>query len=567
MRLSLGGSLLRHGKDSFSKDDAAAASDSALTRLLAISLSAVLIACSAVFVVMTRHWPVVGDAALLRYVVFLIQHGWAPYRDFADINMPGAYLATTFGMHLGASPDVSWRIFDFGLIALAGVGYFVIARPYSRFAALFATVLLLLVHGQDGVQQAGQRDLMIAMLLVIAVAFLLEAVRRERWAYLLGFGLAVGLSATIKPTAAPLGVVLLALAAIYEAGWWPAGWYRNDSDAVSTLAPPVSGTRDAHAQWARFLRWTAIGIAAMAAPVAGMLLWLEHKHALGAWWTTERVLLPSYAMQERRPFGFTLSHSISPLLPLVLLWLLCVVLRGPAWPRFERVLIATGAVLNLLALLAQGKALPYQRYPMLAFLLLLIALDLMTAWRKDKRAVVRYVAWAGVCCGCLVLAPLALVKVHRFVAKPQEFDAMLAADLRNLHAEDLSGRVQCLDTIQDCLPTLYTLRLLPATGTLGDVSLFGPSGNAVVEISRRRFLHDVEAKPPLVFVVVSGLFLDSTSGYRKLDAWPEFEQWLNAHYALTVERTPPHLVRWWSRPQAPAGYRIYLLKPAETALR
>ena len=139
-----------------------------------------------------------------------------------------------------------------------------------------------------------------------------------------------------------------------------------------------------------------------------------------------------YAMQERRPFGFTLSHSISPLLPLVLLWLLCVVLRGPAWPRFERVLIATAAALSLLALLAQGKALPYQRYPMLAFLLLLIALDLMTAWREGANALcVRYVAWAGVCYGCLVLAPLALVKVHRFVAKPQEFDAMLAADLRN----------------------------------------------------------------------------------------------------------------------------------------
>jgi hypothetical protein len=524
---------------------------------------AVLIACSLIFVGMTRHWPVVGDAALIRYVVFLIERGWTPYQDFMDINMPGAYLATAFGMHLAASPDVSWRIFDFGLVALAGVGYFIIARPYSRFAALFATVLLLLVHGQDGVQQAGQRDLVIAVLLVLAAAFLLEAVRRERWAYLLPFGLAVGLSATIKPTAGPLGVVLLAMAAAYEAGWWRA-WPWNDSDETSAREASVSGTRDARGM-ARFLTWTAIGIAAMAAPVAGMLLWLERKHALGAWWTTERVLLPAYAMQERRPFGFTLSHSISPLLPLVLLWLLCVVLRGAAWPQFERMLIATGAALNLLALLAQGKALPYQRYPMLAFLLLLIALDLMTTWRKDKRAVVRYVAWAGVCCGCLVLAPLTLVKVHRFVAQPQEFDAMLAADLRNVHAGDLSGRVQCLDTIQDCLPTLYTLRLLPATGTLGDVSLFGPSGAAVVERSRRRFLHDVETKPPLVFVVVSGLFLDGTSGYRKLDAWPEFAQWLNAEYALEVERTPPHLVRWWSRPQAAPGYRIYLWKQATEA--
>ena len=522
---------------------------------------AMLIVYSAVFVVMTWHWPVVGDAALLRYAVFLIQHGWAPYRDFVDINMPGAYLATAFGMHLAASENVSWRIFDFGLIALAGVGYFVIARPYSRFAALFATVLLLLVHGQDGVQQAGQRDLMIAVLLVIAVAFLLEAVRRERWGYLLPFGLAVGVSATIKPTAAPLGVLLLSLVAIYKAGWWPAGWYRNDLDAASTYERRGSGTRDARAQWARFLSWMAIGIAAMATPVAGMLLWLQRKHALEAWWTTERVLLPSYALQERRPFYFTLPHSISPLMPLVLLWLLCVVLRGPAWPRFERMLIATGAVLNLLALLAQGKALPYQRYPMLAFLLLLIALDLMTAWRKGKRAMVRCVAWAGVCCGCLILAPLALVKVHRFVAKPQEFEAMLAADLHNLHADNLSGRVQCLDTIQDCLPTLYSLRLLPATGTLGDVNLFGPSGNAVVETSRQRFLHDVEAKPPLVFIVVSGYFLEDTGSYQKLQAWPEFEQWLNAHYALAEERVPPHAVRWWGRSQRPAGYRLYLWNP------
>src|SRR6202044_2165494 len=160
---------------------------------------AMLIVYSSVFVVMTWHWPVVGDAALLRYTVFLIRHGWVPYRDFVDINMPGAYWATAFGMHLAASVDASWRIFDLGLIALTGLSYFVIARPYSRFAALFATAMLLLVHGQDGVQQAGQRDLMIAVLLVIAVAFLLEAVRRERWAYLLGFGLAVGLSATIKP--------------------------------------------------------------------------------------------------------------------------------------------------------------------------------------------------------------------------------------------------------------------------------------------------------------------------------------------------------------------------------
>jgi hypothetical protein len=409
--------------------------------------------------------------------------------------------------------------------------------------------MLLLVHGQDGVQQAGQRDLVIAALLVVAVAFLLEAVRRDNCSYLVPFGLAVGLSATIKPTALPLGVVLLAMAAIHRAGL-------------------LGGTREPRggANQRVWLNWTLTGIAAMAVPLACMLLWLEHKHALDAWVAMERVLLPYYASQERRGFGFTLSHSISPLLALVLFWLLCVALRGPAWPRFERLVMATAAILSLAALLAQGKALPYQRYPMMAFLLPLIALDLTTAWSRggSRRHLARYVALGGLCCGCLILAPLALVKVHRFDAKPQEFDAMLTADLSRVHG-DLSGRVQCLDGIQECLPTLYSMRLLPATGMLSDQTLFGSVKGPAVQILRQRFEREVTERPPLVFVVVSGFSLDSVKGYQKLEEWPAFERWLDANYTLTVERTPPHLVRWWGRAQQPAGYRLYVLKPGAAA--
>jgi hypothetical protein len=70
----------------------------------------------------------------------------------------------------------------------------------------------------------------------------------------------------------------------------------------------------------------------------------------------------------------------------------------------------------------------------------------------------------------------------------------------------------------------------------------------------------VATRPPAAFVVVSGFFLEGVSGYQKLDTWPVFEQWLNAHYTLAAERTPPHLVRWWGRPQPPPGYRLYVLK-------
>jgi hypothetical protein len=145
-----------------------------------------------------------------------------------------------------------------------------------------------------------------------------------------------------------------------------------------------------------------------------------------------------------------------------------------------------------------------------------------------------------------------VVKVHRFDARPQEFDAMLTADLRRVDG-DLSGRVQCLDAIQECLPTLYSMDLLPATGMLSDQPLFDAAKRPAVE------------RPPLVFVVVSGFSLDSVKGYQKLEQWPAFERWLNANYTLIVERTPPHLVRWWGRAQQPAGYRLYVLKPGAAA--
>lgn len=147
---------------------------SGLLRGFEWALAAVLAVLVVAFVALTRHWPMVGDAALLHYSVFLIEHGWVPYRDLPDINMPGAYWATAAAMKLPGQPDVAWRIFDLGLVALAGCGYYVIARPYSRFAALFATAMLLLVHGQDGVQQAGQRDLAIAVLLILGSAALIE---------------------------------------------------------------------------------------------------------------------------------------------------------------------------------------------------------------------------------------------------------------------------------------------------------------------------------------------------------------------------------------------------------
>jgi hypothetical protein len=270
-------------------------------------------------------------------------------------------------------------------------------------------------------------------------------------------------------------------------------------------------------------------------------------------------------------------------------------------------LLATAAAVSLAGLLAQGKALPYQRYPFLAFLLGLMATDLATAWSAGRPGSTgtpagattatgataatgarRAAAWtglAGLAAGVLVLAPLSLARVHRFVARPEAMDALLTADLLRLNDPGqgpgqgsgqgndlgrirrgrLSGRVQCLDSIEDCLAVLDRLELLPATPVLGDQALLDPRPLPAVALVRRRFLAAVADRPPLVIVVVSGYALETADGYRKLDRWPALAAWLTGHYTLVAERRPPGELRWWSRPRPQPGYRLYVLRGTPVA--
>ncbi len=89
-----------------------------------------VLACSVtVFVVRTWHWPLVGDAPLMHYVVFLIGRGLVPYRDIVDINMPGTYAIEGLVIHLFSGGALAWRLFDLSLCGLATAAMMVLARP------------------------------------------------------------------------------------------------------------------------------------------------------------------------------------------------------------------------------------------------------------------------------------------------------------------------------------------------------------------------------------------------------------------------------------------------------
>ena len=115
---------------------------------------AVLLGSTLAFVIASRHWPLVGDASLIHYICFMMDHGFRPYRDLGDMNMPGSFLVEWSVMHTLGEGPVAWRIFDLLLlvVAAAATGSIVrsccgaMARGRRRSCVIFAACLRAPIH-------------------------------------------------------------------------------------------------------------------------------------------------------------------------------------------------------------------------------------------------------------------------------------------------------------------------------------------------------------------------------------------------------------------------------------
>ena len=537
-----------------------------------------LLACSLavsalLFFLWTWRWPLVGDSSGLHYLVFLMGRGWAPYRQLGDQQFPGAYMVEFAAMHIFGIGSLGWRLFDFALMALAASAFFALTRPaqpdsvlpgptpskpISTRAAtpidtgwlpgLFAAALFILAHGRDGLSQGGQRDLSMAVLLVLGASFLAQSVRRHSIPYSALFGLLSGLAFSIKPTVLPLSFAQLALVCF--------------------------GLRRSRAPWVGHAAWAT---AAFLVAPALALCFLLREHALRAFLDGFKGFVPYYTSLGHRPFTYVLIHSLSPVLPLVIAWLAVLALRASGHPRtidwkrhWERKLLVTGAIFAFVDCIMQARALPYYRYPLLAFLLPLVALDLFRALAVPatpftshplSRRAAPALAYLAVGFGGFFLAPQSAILIHRDRWWETSFITSLERNLYALGGPALSRHIQFLDSTSGCPNVFYRMRLEPASGVLADYVLLGRSSIPIVRQTRRQFAHDIFPDPPRVIVVSSPLFMDTLGNFGKLTRWPELEAFLATRYNLAVQWSPTHTERWWSREEYPDSYRIYTLRP------
>ena len=99
---------------------------------------------------MSWHWPLLHDTTVIQSVSFLIDKGWAPYRQIGDMNMPGAYLFEGWALHLFGSSDMWWRLYDFSLSAFMMMAMISIGRRYDWLAGFVANGHRLAVQREFG---------------------------------------------------------------------------------------------------------------------------------------------------------------------------------------------------------------------------------------------------------------------------------------------------------------------------------------------------------------------------------------------------------------------------------
>ncbi|WP_221313374.1 hypothetical protein [Granulicella aggregans] len=465
----------------------------------------------------------------MHYVVFLQKQGLIPYRDIVDINLPGTYLFEEVAMRSFGAGAFGWRLYDcFLLVSVLGSAM-VLAGKRNLFAGIFSALIFVLVHLQDGIAQGGQRDLLMTALLLWAYVALFQVQRAKRavWMALL-YGLLIGATATIKPVLLPLGLVLLLAL----------GWI-------------------AHRRGLRVWSLLSAGAIGIIIPVGAVLLWLKWIGAFQSFLSILTGLLPLHAQMGRKTLSFLLSHALSPVALLAALWLVLQVLERRKISA-EKAELMIGIVGTAVAYIAQGKGYPYQRYPLLAILLVLIGMDLNRA--LDIKGAIGRFAMATCILSSFVFAPRYAWLTTTF-SNTTPFQDALSERLLGLDSPtELSGHVQCLDTFGGCINSLYDLQIRQSTGFIYDCYLFS-SESTERERYRTKFWNSYQLAKPRVVVETNQFCFGDARGFDKLATWPLLDEDIRQKYEMKSAWRSQVLQHWWSRREEPSEFKLYVRKP------
>ena len=495
-------------------------------RIAQVVIALWLAFCVVRVILASISWPMVQDGAIVSYIVFLIDHGMAPYREIIETSFPGSYLAYWLGIHTFGSSALGFMLFDYTIMAAAAIAMFSISLSRKAWlAGAVGAVTLFVAHIAGNCLDSAQRDFIMAALELCGCACTFLALRRKLPVLLFFAGFAFSFATAIKPTAALFFLILfIAILRVRRQGIAIRKYVSASIIGAALAAAIVVTFLVREGSFFAFFdilgRLDAVHGSLRTTSFLGMIYNLFFKD-------TGRLLL----------------------LPVVLLWAAQRDLRK----SFELQMLLLCVVLGMASFLVQQKGWHYHLYPFLAFESLWIALVLVETLRQPGR--LRYVAGALLCVVLFLELPLG-VKHSVSVDFPQDFLFALQSDLTSAGALNEDGSVQCMEMVSGCTNVLYRMKLKQATGFIADYYFFLPEKYSIVLDLRNKYLHEIEQKRPRTIVITDDVWppVDRhhlIRSYDQINKWPDFAQYLSTNYHLAVERTE-------SDGGLPAGYRMYV---------
>jgi hypothetical protein len=486
-------------------------------RMMQLSV-AILLLATVVALFIGRKWQLVHDSPLMHYVVFLMDHGFAPYRDIVDMNMPGSYIIERAVIHTLGGGIAGWYAWDVitGIVAVAMSCW--IAGAGKRYAGIAGGLLAYLYHLQDGAANLGQRDWSVAVLLLIAFGCTFEMLRTDRPVWMFGFALCCGTAAAIKPVVIIVPFFLLPVICLFQ---------RRAGRGVLPLVV-----------------WACVGAAI---PLGVVSLFITQWGVWREFLSVLRGLVPYYAgLQQLSYLELLLKEKFQLVLAAGTVYLFW---QNRSWQRWESNLLLGGVIFGAILYFVQRKGWSYHSYSAIAFLMLWMMIEIHEGLRQKQT--LRSVA-GGMLMLAVLYAPARFLRAERHRTYSMAAVDHLEGDLNRLGGSQLSGRVQCLDmTLGGCINVLYRMKLIQSTGSLYDFYLFPVQDQAVSRRLQVSFLNHLKSDAPRVIVLSSHNWPGDTFGYQQIERWPDFEHLLAEKYRLESE---------FLAEADFAGYRIYVLK-------
>ncbi|MDM8557615.1 glycosyltransferase family 39 protein [Candidatus Parabeggiatoa sp. HSG14] len=475
--------------------------------------------------VLSLHWQLQYDSAFLHYVAYLInEHGFVPYRDIFEVNMPGTYLFHIAIGRLFGYSDFASRMVDVAwLTATLTVTWFIM-KPFGRVVASASCLLFGLIYLGFGPSTSLQRDAI--AILPIATALLLATRRSPNHSVnLIHFllGVLFALVALIKPHLAIGLPALIVYKCMHDT---------SKSKSVKTLIKPciIGGL------------FALVGfLLTLTIP----FLWLWRIGALQPFWDIFSSYVPLY-LQMSGDFQFreTLDRVIYALrlylkfgefdiLLMSSMFGVYIVLTKSmsAVTKKRAILLLSLVILYSLSAAIGGKLWAYHWIPFVYFTCLCTAMVLFSSpsFKSLHRPFILLLLVFIVTVMMTVRPAKLAVQQVVYGQQPALMDGRVdeIATYLNEHLSP-TDKVQPLEWIGGAVHAMLISETIVATPYLTDFQFYHHVSNPYIQKLRKNFMTKLKGEMPTFIIEVYET--SRVSGLDTTDKFPELKEFIKQHY-------------------------------------